>query len=540
MLVERQVIQINVDKYTGDTNYSELGFYSNNTSDNNCCLGSQWMVCNSSKTYSISFWMFVEQNVVDPHVVMKCTADYNTYQYPTIVSTSTIKKATSSTKWYKYKLNFTPPSGMTRMQLCFHQKNHTENANYVTRIDQVMVIEGKDIFPSTWYSKLEEVNSNTTMINGNGVTVKHTNGSSTNLNSTALNFYDGSGTLYAQVADGRYAFWYGSTFLGNLGHTKWTNSDKRVVSVNSDYGHMTAMASKKSTSENYFQVYVLANGCDQWINDNHYRQGVTLIYPHCGTRMYFYTNGYYTDTYPSFIVNNSEGELIVAGDNGSAMGVLVGDTFYSGIFVDEISGSPYKYINMWGRMDMHWWEIYNTNIVNNVSATSAQTYALRTSSNEESYSDPTVKTITDIFSVQSPTEGDIRWSDRQTYHTSEWEDGVYEAYVEIPWWIAQNLENDYHVNITCTNGFFQYYVSERDPYYFIVRSDKDSMAFTFELCGKLLENNTTANNASVAGDQYLGTEVDDGEQVDIKIPAGETPEYPYENDIQNELNGNEK
>ena len=82
------------------------------------------------------------------------------------------------------------------------------------------------------------------------------------------------------------------------------------------------------------------------------------------------------------------------------------------------------------------------------------------------------------------------------------EEGIYEAYVEIPWWLAQNIELDYHVNITPVNGFYQYYVSERDPYYFTVRSDKDSMGFTFEIVGKLLDNNTTANNASIASDQY--------------------------------------
>ena len=29
------------------------------------------------------------------------------------------------------------------------------------------------------------------------------------------------------------------------------------------------------------------------------------------------------------------------------------------------------------------------------------------------------------------------------------------------------------------------------------------MGFTFEIVGKLLDNNTTANNASIAGDQYM-------------------------------------
>ncbi len=518
----------NATKYTGDNNYTELGFYSNNTSENNCCLGSAWMVCSPSKTYSISFWAFCETNVVNPHVIMKCTADYNTYKYITITKLTKWDGSSSGAKWYKYKCNFTPPVGCTRMQICFHQENHTENQNYVTRIDQVMVIQGEDIFPSKWYPKFQEVESNTTTINADGVNVRHNDGARTNLNATALNFYDTSNTLYAQVNGGLYKFWHGSNYIGYLGHAKWAGTENRVVGMNSEYGQMSTLASKKTSSDNFYQVYLIANGCDQTISNVHYRQGATLIQPHIGTRLYFYTNGYYTDTHPSFIVNNADGHLLFAGDNGINIGALVGNDYYDAIRVTEIGSSPYVKIDMWGNVDMHNWNLVNVQISKSVSATSAQTYALRILSDEESYSDPTSSTITDTYGIQSLTNGDVRWSDKQTYFTSEVEEGIYEAYVEMPWWLAQNIELDYHVNITPVNGFYQYYVSERDPYYFIVRSDKDSMGFTFELVATLLEQNTLNNNASVAGAQYLSAEVDDGEQPDINIP-----------DISQETNNND-
>ena len=228
------------------------------------------------------------------------------------------------------------------------------------------------------------------------------------------------------------------------------------------------------------------------------------------------------------MVNNSDGHLLFAGDNGINIGALVGNDYYDAIRVTEIGSSPYVKIDMWGNVDMHNWNLLNAQMSKSVSATSAQTYALRTLSDEESYSDPTSSTITDTYGIQSLTNGDVRWSDKQTYFTSEVEEGIYEAYVEIPWWLAQNIELDYHVNITPVNGFYQYYVSERDPYYFIVRSDKDGMGFTFELVATLLEQNTLNNNASVAGAQYLSNEVDDGEQPDINIP-----------DISQETNNND-
>ena len=524
----------NATKYTGDNNYTELGFYSNNTSDNSCCIGTQQMVVSPGKTYSISFWAYCEPNVVNPHVIAKCSDSNNeNYQYPKLCD---LKLGNANDKkWYKYKINWTAPSGITRMQLCFHQKNHTQTQNYVTRIDQVMVIEGKDIFPTKWYPRFEEVESNTTSIDVNGVNVRHSSGARTNLNSRALNFYNSSGVLYAQVDGGKYHFWNDSTYVGFLGHTSWVNTNERVLTINADYNQTVALTGKVNSSDSSYQVWVVASPLDKTISGSVFHQGVTLIKPHTGGIFKFYGSSAHTDTYPGMIYATTDGHLCVKGDSYVELSIQVGNTGYNGLVITEIGENPYKKLDVWGRLDMHWWEIYNTNIVNNVSATSAQTYALRTSStNEETYSDPTRKTITDIFSVQSPTEGDIRWSDRQTYFTSEVETGVYECYVEIPWWIAQNLENDYHVNITCTNGFYQYYVSERDPYYFIVRSDKDSMGFTFELCGKLLDNNTTANNGSVAGDQYLGHEIrEDEEPLIVKDDGGSILENNTDTVINN-------
>ena len=505
----------NATKYTGDNNYTELGFYSNKPSENNCCLGCDWMVVSPGKTYSISFWAYCEPNVVNPFVVAKCCdSNYENVQYPTLCELRLGNP--SGTKWYKYKINWTAPSGITRMQLCFHQRNHTVNENYVTRIDQVMVIEGRDIFPTKWYPKFQEVESNTTTINADGVNVRHSNGSRTNLNSSALNFYNSNDTLYAQVANGVYKFWNGSNYIGYLGHAGWTaDTSKRNISFAGEYGNTLTLSAKKTSSDTSYQTWLVVSGHEQTISGVNYHQGVILIQPRVSGIMHFYGQGSMGDEFPGMIFASSDNHLAVMGDSYVDIGIQVGSSRYNGIRIDEISGNPYKVINIYGNLDMHGWTISNSGWSNPVSATSAQTYALRTMSDEESYSDPTVKTITDIFPSQTPTQGEIRWTDRETYFTSEVETGVYECYIEIPWWIAQNLENNYHVTITPTNGFYQYYVSERDPYYFIVRSDKDSMGFTFEIVGKLLDNNTTANNASIAGDQYLASDSKEPETANI-------------------------
>ena len=361
-----------------------------------------------------------------------------------------------------------------------------------------------------------EVLSNTTIINRDGVNVKHNDGSRTNLNATALNFYNSSNTLYAQVTNGVYKFWNGSNYIGYLGHAGWsTDTSKRNISFAGEYGNTLTLSAKKNSSDTNYQTWLVVSGHEQTISGVNYHQGVILIQPRISGIMHFYGLGSMGDTYPGQIFASSDNHLAIMGDSYVDIGIQVGSSRYNGIRVDEAGGNPYTTINMFGNLNMNGWHITNSQSVNSLNATSAQTYALRSLSDEESYTDPTYEDITDIFPSQTPTEGEIRWTDRETHFTSEVETGVYEAYIEIPWWIAQNLELDYHVNITPVNGFYQYYVSERDPYYFTVRSDKDSMGFTFEIVGKLLDNNTTANNASVAGDQYLASDVKESETANI-------------------------
>ena len=373
-----------------------------------------------------------------------------------------------------------------------------------------------------------EVLSNTTIVNRDGVTVKHTSGTSTNLNSTALNFYDSSNRLYAQVDGGQYKFWYGSTYIGYLGHNGWVEDpNRRNVALCCEPDSFIALGAKQSSSNgSNYPIYLVATGNDKTISSTKYNHGVTIIRPHMNGIMKLYSKADNTDTYPAQIFNNNSGQLILQGDNITDLCISNGSSICVGFRVKEDNNqSNNAALFAYGPLDMNRYTISNSGWSNPVNATSAQTYASRTLSNEERYSDPTSETITNIYMSQTLTEGEVRWSDRETHHTSECKEGVYECYIEMPWWIAQNLENNYHVNITCTNGFYQYYVSEKDPYYFIVRSDKDSMGFTFEIVGKLLDNNTTANNANIAATQYLTSEVTENNNIPT-IPIDNEPVYP--------------
>ena len=498
--------------YQGHDRY--LGISNNGTSE--MYAWSPTFSSGTSGWYSLHGWINAESNVQGADVfIIGSTDDNMNYDF-----THHCSNVGTNSGWHHFYSTFEVPSNIRYLRIRVDNNGRVDgnSGNYVVAFfGEFMLVRGKDNYP-LYTDSVEGLYAGVTSVDKKGVHVTHDDGSSTNLNAKALNFYNSSNTLYAQVANGVYKFWNGSNYIGYLGHAGWsTDTSKRNISFAGEYGNTLTFSAKKTSSDTNYQTWLVVSGHEQTISGIDYHQGVMLIKPRISSTMYFYGSGTMGDTYPGIIFANADSHLAIMGDSYVDIGIQSGSKLYNGIRIDEASGNPYTNINMFGNLNMNGWSITNANMASSVSATSAQTYALRTMAlnDEETYSDPTAKAITDIFPSQTPTEGEIRWTDRETYFTSEVDTGVYECYIEIPWWIAQNLENNYHVSITPTNGFYQYYVSERDPYYFIVRSDKDSMGFTFEIVGKLLDNNTTANNASVAGDQYLASDLKEPEAANI-------------------------
>ncbi len=378
------------------------------------------------------------------------------------------------------------------------------NNNYYKKTEVDTTIDGIQV-------KFTDVNkklSNSVItIDTNGVTVKHSDGSKTVMNSAGINMYNSSGVLYQRLLNGRMFFTTSNgTAVGNLGQSYWTDDTSKYLSaVNAEYGHTVGLGAKYSSGASSYTSPLIVSSINQTIGSSYYYQGINMRgNPNVFGILYFPSTSSSSDNYPSLITGNSSGGLVMFGDNSCQMGIRVGSTNKNGIVVTEDDYNNNKcHLDMWGPLDMHNYGISNAYMATSLNATSAASYSLR----DSGYSDPNSGELTNIYSIQSVDRGDVRWTDRQTYFTSEVEDGVYECYVEIPWWLAQNIDLTYHVNITPTNGFFQYYVSERDPYYFIVRSDKDGMGFTFELVATLLEQNTLNSNVSIASDQYTSVDV---------------------------------
>ena len=129
-----------------------------------------------------------------------------------------------------------------------------------------------------------------------------------------------------------------------------------------------------------------------------------------------------------------------------------------------------------------------------------------------------------IYGGYNYDKGEVRWCWKEnvfTYpecdidpETDEWVyTGRYLSYVELPIFMAENIQNDYHINI-CKKSWGDYRIIEQNPYYFILESQEDDFAFTFEVVAKLNDNQTLNNNTVIAniGSEYLADLFTDGEE----------------------------
>lgn len=146
--------------------------------------------------------------------------------------------------------------------------------------------------------------------------------------------------------------------------------------------------------------------------------------------------------------------------------------------------------------------VKNTKTVNEVSAQSEYTANLINSGTNENM----------IYSNMSYDSDELRWCWKEnvfTYpesdidpETDEWVyTGRYICYVELPIFMAENIQNDYHINVS-KMSWGDYRIIEKNPYYFILESQEDNFAFTFEVVAKLNDNQTLNNNAIIASTGY--------------------------------------
>ena len=217
-------------------------------------------------------------------------------------------------------------------------------------------------------------------------------------------------------------------------------------------------------------------------------------------------------SFMSFYRKNSNRILLQADlyANGNTIDVGSGTVKFSGgnIYGDSSKYGTINYMNLFycklaSNLNGNGYTITNTNTVNETSSQSTYTASLIDSGTNENM----------IYSNMSYDSGEIRWCWKETVftypesdidpETDEWVDtGRYICYVELPIFMAENIQNDYHINIS-KMSWGDYRIIEKNPYYFILESKEDSFAFTFEVVAKLNDNQTLDNNAVIANDSVI-------------------------------------
>ena len=379
-------------------------------------------------------------------------------------------------------------------------------SQYLVVISDIMICEGQDYFPTRWYPATQEIMSNTTTINGNGVEVKHTNNSRTLLDHNALKFYDNANTLYSQVKDGR--LFYNNTDgtgVGHVGRSYWTGTSTYLSALNAEYGHCVGLGAKFDSNSNQYQTNIIVSSKQQTLGGCSARQGLNLLNPWVKGVIGIEDMNSYSSS-PSFIAAGGT-ELRIFGDSYTILGIRHGNDNYPSIKIVENQSSDNKnYIDVYGDIHMHGHTISGSgsaSVTNILEPTNIGVLSTVKSADENGTTSQYSNDIWKMYTTNSLTENEIRWTDRKVHQTSPvniydenykiiGEEDYYDVTIEIPYYMSDNIEDDYHISIT-PNTYGNYRVKERNRYYFIVESDVDGFAFTFEVVAKKLDKSNCQN-----------------------------------------------
>ena len=409
--------------------------------------------------------------------------------------------------WTKVEFTFSAPSNAKYIFLRFWGNKHTGGDQTISlMISQPCLVKGS--IPLSWSPHASEIYDGIVKIDSRGLSVQQGNNKSV-LDSEALNFYAGD-VRYSRVKGGRFEFTNNDgSVIGGVGKSTWVGTNTGISSVNATYGHSVSLGAQRGVDENYTSSLIVCSK-DGPVSSSggYYFGGLNMSTPKVMGVMYI--RGSSDDT----IDLRNQGMMIYANyDDGYrtghiyaneelCLGTQYGTENWTGFVVKENGANNSKNeLHAYGHLDMHNYNISRAGWVNPVSATTTYTTRLL---NEGSIQNMT-------YGGTTFTEGELRYVHRQTCHTvEEWDYndegvwsplGVYYCYCELPIFMAENIELDYHVNIGKI-GWGDYRVIEKNPYLFIVESQEEGFAFTWEVVAKQIE---VPKNNIVVANEYVNT-----------------------------------
>lgn len=416
--------------------------------------------------------------------------------------------------WTRYETTFIVPS-TKRIWLKIYMGNHDETSNQGNAylwLAQPVLVEG--FTPSkVWIPHESELYDGIVKIDNKGITVQHGNAQSI-FDNEALKFYN-NGTPYSKISEGHFIFT--NTEGGNVGRfgrNMWQNTNNYLSSLNADYGHTVAIGATYTEGGSTYTTPFVVSSMNGRISDGTYyhHQGINMTKAVISGNLMFRSNpATAIETYNNKLMphlniwanTSSSSSLcgnIFANDN-LYLGVQNAEQYKTGMIMREDGAQTNKvYIDCYAPLDMNGYDIANAGWVNPVSASSEYTSRLLNEGSNENIN----------YGTLSYYEGELRWCWKETVFTyaecdidPETDEWVYTGrnicYVELPIFMAENIQNDYHINV-CKMSWGDYRIVEKNPYYFIIESQEEDFAFTFEVVGKLIDSETMANNSIIAND----------------------------------------
>lgn len=312
-----------------------------------------------------------------------------------------------------------------------------------------------------------------------------------------IGFY-GNDYLYSDVTEV-----IGTLGRGWIGKHSTTNKNVYSIGLVANTGHSLRFSATYPYDGTYRQDYIEINS-EWFLPATTEIQGVVIKNPNLmetiTLRHGIYLSGQYAfdDESPSYIMALEEDDGRLQ-SNTTSLGLFGGKNLYLGfageltdfLLVGSYSGSN-MYLNCYGDLNMNGKSITNATMTSSLKAQSISTYSL--------YSSGSIEMNT--YVPYTFTENEIRYVEREPQHTME-DEGKYVCYCEIPIFMAENMENNYHINI-CPLSFGSYRILEKNPYFFIVESENDGFGFTYEVVGKQIEK-ASVDNSIIANTSVTNT-----------------------------------
>ena len=309
-------------------------------------------------------------------------------------------------------------------------------------------------------------------------------------------------------------FYNDDRLIGSIGSSTW-GSNGDLVYFNSQKDS-ELMIGRAGTGD-----IVITNRGDYSISGYRMSKGLNLLKPNVLYGIYFkhgqaqdygviraggmaciynINNNEYVFSYDSLYFNNQESLSFHIND----------ELYFFAVSEQTVSDKTLgKHVGFYVPIDLNGNYIYNSGgNANSVLPRSTYTENLAANGTDENM----------IYSNMSYDQDEVRWCWKETVltyaeadidpETDEWVyTGRYICYIELPIFIAENIYDDYHINVS-KMSWGDYRIIEKTPYYFILESQEDNFAFTFEVVAKLVKDHDNDNMISDYK-SYESTKIED-------------------------------